>query len=143
MPSATPWSAHGRLRQAANDQPWIIGVVKERETLAKIAQSDGSREVYRGGAGLLRGLRGEEGEVLPGGLLLRHHQPDSGSGQTVSGHVVAGDRNPDAGAVRHLPQGPDTYTLVSLVPAGYPADIAIVPKKDISAISFSERFVPR
>ena len=44
---------------------------------------------------------------------------------------------------RALPATVVLLALVSLVPAGYPSDMTIPPKKDLSAVSFSERFVAR
>jgi hypothetical protein len=42
---------------------------------------------------------------------------------------VAGDKKAYAEPIRKLLGVPDSYTLVSLVPAGYPADIPVIRKK--------------
>jgi len=129
---------------AANAQPWIIGVVKERETLAKIADLTDHGK-FIGEARACFAVFGEK--------KAKYYLEDCSCATMnlilglwaygIGTCWVAGDKKPYAGAVRDLLQVPDTYTLVSLIPAGYPADIAIVPKKDLLTISFSERFVPR
>jgi hypothetical protein len=44
--------------------------------------------------------------------------------------------------VRNLLEVPDAYTLVSLVPAGYPADMTIQKKKDLGKITFTDIYKP-
>ena len=53
---------------------------------------------------------------------------------------MAGDKKPYAGAVRELLNVPEGYSLVSLVPAGAPAEIANPPKKRLDEVSFQNRF---
>jgi nitroreductase len=129
---------------AANSQPWLIGVVKEKETLEKIAGlTDHGKFIADAKACF----------AVFGERKAKYYLEDCSCATMnlilglwaygVGTCWVAGDKKPYAGAVRELLGVPDTYTLVSLVPAGFPADMAIPPKKDLSAISFSERFVPR
>jgi nitroreductase len=129
---------------AANSQPWLIGVVKEKETLEKIAGLTDHGK-FIAGAKTCFAVFGER--------KAKYYLEDCSCATMnlilglwaygVGTCWVAGDKKPYAGAVRELLGVPDTYTLVSLVPAGFPADMAIPPKKDLSAITFSERFVPR
>ncbi|HVP25645.1 MAG TPA: nitroreductase family protein [Methanomicrobiales archaeon] len=129
---------------AANVQPWLIGVVKEKETLAKIAGlTDHGKFIADAKACF----------AVFGEKKAKYYLEDCSCATMnlilglwaygVGTCWVAGDKKPYAGAVRELLGVPDTYTLVSLIPAGFPADMAIPPKKEISAISFSERFVSR
>jgi nitroreductase len=129
---------------AMNGQPWIIGIVREKETLQKIAGlTDHGKHIAE--ARVCFAIFGEK--------KAKYYLEDCSCATMnlilglwaygIGTCWVAGDKKPYAGAVRDLLQLPGTYALVSLVPAGYPADVPIVPKKDLSAISFSERFVPR
>lgn len=129
---------------AANVQPWLIGVVKEKDTLEKIAGlTDNGKFIADAKACF----------AVFGEKKAKYYLEDCSCATMnlilglwaygVGTCWVAGDKKPYAGAVRELLGVPDTYTLVSLVPAGFPADMAIPPKKDLSAITFSERFVPR
>ena len=53
---------------------------------------------------------------------------------------VAGDKKEYAEPVRRLLGVPDHYTLVSLLPAGYPADIALQKKKEQDEIVFFDQY---
>jgi len=129
---------------AANDQPWLIGVVKERETLQKIAGlTDYGKHIAEARACF----------AVFGERKAKYYLEDCCCATMnlilglwsygVGSCWVAGDKKPYAGAVRDLLGVPDAYTLVSLVPAGYPADMTIPPKKELSAITFTDRFVAR
>ena len=129
---------------ATNAQPWLIGVVREKETLASIAKlTDHGKFIAKARACF----------AIFGEKKAKYYLEDCSCATMnlilglwaygIGTCWVAGDKKPYAGAVRELLGVPDSYTLVSLVPAGYPADMAIPPKKELSAISFSERFVAR
>ena len=53
---------------------------------------------------------------------------------------VAGDKKDYAEPVRKLLNVPEAYTLVSLIPAGFAADITLPEKKDIGAVTFSDTY---
>jgi nitroreductase len=53
---------------------------------------------------------------------------------------VAGEQKQYAEAVRKMLRVPENYTLVSLVAAGYPAEICIVQKKEMKNMVFFEEF---
>jgi nitroreductase len=129
---------------AMNGQPWLIGVVGERETLQKIADlTDQGKHIAD--ARVCFAVFGEK--------KAKYYLEDCCCASMnlilglwaygVGSCWVAGDKKPYAGAVRELLGVPGAYTLVSLIPAGYPADMVIPAKKDLSGISFSERFVAR
>jgi len=129
---------------AMNGQPWLIGVVKERETLARIADLTDHGKFIRDARACF---------AVFGERKAKYYLEDCSCATMnlilglwaygIGSCWVAGDKKPYAGAVRELLGVPDAYTLVSLVPAGYPADMAVPPKKELPAITFSERFVPR
>jgi nitroreductase len=129
---------------AMNGQPWLIGVVRERGTLQKIADlTDQGKHIAD--ARVCFAVFGEK--------KAKYHLEDCCCASMnlilglwaygVGSCWVAGDKKPYAGPVRELLGVPGTHTLVSLIPAGYPADMVIPAKKDLSAISFSERFIAR
>jgi nitroreductase len=129
---------------AMNGQPWLIGVVREKETLARIADLTDHGK-FIAGARACFAVFGEK--------KAKYYLEDCSCATMnlilglwsygIGTCWVAGDKKPYAGAVRELLQVPAGYTLVSLVPAGFPADMDAPPKKDLAAITFSERFVPR
>jgi len=53
---------------------------------------------------------------------------------------VAGDKKAYAEDIRKFLSVPPEYTLVSIVPAGIPAEISIVKKKDIESLTFFESY---
>jgi nitroreductase len=124
---------------ARNVQPWIFVVVKNRDTLAAlgdladhgafIADAQACIAVFgeRDADYCLEDCCAATGQLMLG--LWAHG---------VGSCWVAGARKGYAEAVRELLKVPDTYTLVSLVPAGYPADMKIPPKKKIEDIVFYE-----
>jgi nitroreductase len=129
---------------AMNGQPWLIGVIRERETLQRIADlTDHGKHIANARACF----------AIFGERKAKYYLEDCCCATMnlilglwaygVGSCWVAGDKKPYAGAVRDLLGVPGTHTLVSLVPAGFPADMTIPPKKELSAITFSGRFVPR
>ncbi len=129
---------------AMNGQPWLIGVVKERETLAGIADLTDNGKFIRDARACF---------AVFGEKKAKYYLEDCSCATMnlilglwaygIGSCWVAGDKKPYAGAVRELLGVPDAYTLVSLVPAGYPADVAVPQKKELAAVTFSERFVSR
>jgi nitroreductase len=53
---------------------------------------------------------------------------------------VAGAKKDYAEDVRKLLNVPEDYTLVSLVPAGYPEEISIAKKKPLDEVAFFDRY---
>lgn len=126
---------------ARNEQPWLFGVVKNTETLQQIADLT-DHGTFIAGAQVCFAIFSkrdatyylEDGSAATEQLMLGLWAYGIGS------CWVAGDKKEYAETIRELLNVPDTYTLVSLVPAGYPADITIVPKKDLLDITFYERW---
>lgn len=54
--------------------------------------------------------------------------------------VAGGEKKDYAEDVRKLLNVPEEYTLVSLVPAGYPEEIQIKTKKFLDEVTFFERY---
>ncbi|KQC03353.1 MAG: nitroreductase [Methanoculleus sp. SDB] len=126
---------------AMNVQPWLFGIVTDRETLGKLAEladhgkfiaqappcfavfSDTSHTYYL-----------EDGCAATDQLILGLWA------HGVASCWVAGEKKAYAEPVRTLLNVPEGYSLISLIPAGYPAEIKIVEKKDVADITFNERW---
>jgi nitroreductase len=129
---------------AMNAQPWLIGIVREKETLARIADLTDHGKFIKDARACF---------AVFGERKAKYYLEDCSCATMnlilglwaygVGTCWVAGDKKPYAGAVRELLGVPERYTLVSLIPAGFPAEMATPVKKDLASISFSERFVPR
>ena len=126
---------------ARNLQPWLIGVVRKKDALLKIAEmAENGR--FIADAQVCFAIFGERTATYyledccaaTENLILGLHAHGVGS------CWVAGDKKPYAEAVRKLLAVPDKYTLVSLVPAGLPADISIAQKKETKKITFFDTF---
>jgi nitroreductase len=126
---------------AKNGQKWIFGVITERDLLASIADLTDHGK-FIAGAPVCFAVFGERDwkyyledccaatEQLMLGLWAHG----------VGSCWVAGDKKDYAGEVRDLLQVPSEYTLVSLIPAGYPEDMKLIPKKSLEDISFTNRW---
>jgi nitroreductase len=130
-----------RAPTAANIQPWLFGVIRDKKTLSEIAAladhgkfiadcplcfavfGEKNRQYY-----LEDCCAATENLIL---ALLAHG---------FSSCWVAGEKQAYAEAVRKLLNVPEGYTLVTLVPAGYPADMTITQKKEMKHIAFFEKY---
>ena len=126
---------------ASNLQPWLFGVIREKDLLKTVAGlTDHGR--FIADAAVCFAVFAERNakyyledcSAATENLILALHAYGVGS------CWVAGDKKDYAEAVRKLLQVPDRYTLVSLLPAGYPADITIQKKKEQDDITFFEKY---
>jgi len=128
---------------AKNGQNWVFGVITEKNLLESIAGlTDHGKFIAH--APVCFAVFGERDwtyyledccaatEQLMLGLWAHG----------VGSCWVAGDKKDYAGEVRDLLQVPPEYTLVSLIPAGYPEDMKLAPKKPLEDISFTNRWGP-
>ncbi|WP_298669387.1 nitroreductase family protein [uncultured Methanofollis sp.] len=126
---------------ARNEQPWLFGVVKEKETLKKIADlADHGK--FIAGAQVCFAVFGRRD--------AKYYLEDCSAATTqlilglwaygIGSCWVAGDKKEYAEDVRALLGVPEEYTLVSLVPAGYPKDLKIAEKKDLDDLVFQESY---
>ncbi len=128
---------------ARNVQPWIFVVVKEKETLAKIAEI-APNGGFIAGAGLGILVFGEadhkfvveDCSAATQNLLLALHAYGYG------GCWIAGNNMPYAEAIRELVNVPDKYKLMSIVAAGVPdvGGITLAEKKSLEDIVFNEKY---
>ena len=126
---------------ARNVQPWLIGVVREKERLAKLSELVQTGRFIKNAA------------VCFAVFAKKDHKfyVEDGSAATmqiimalqsfgVGTCWVAGDKMPHAPEVQKLLNVPDAYTLVSLIPAGYPAEVTVPSKKELDEIYFMEEY---
>jgi nitroreductase len=126
---------------ARNVQPWLIGTIREKESLGKIATlADNGKFIAK--APVCFAVFGKRDE--------KYYLEDCSAATIqlilglwaygVGSCWVAGDKKGYAEDVRELLGVPPAYTLVSLVPAGYPVEVPSVRKKGREEIFFSEHY---
>ena len=128
---------------AMNLQPWLIGVIREKDMLQRLAGLTDHGK-FIADAPVCFAVFGErkakyyleDCSAATENLIIALQSYGVGS------CWVAGEKKPYAGPVRELLGVPPQYTLVSLVPAGFPEDITITRKKDTEAVTFFEHFTP-
>jgi nitroreductase len=128
---------------ARNAQPWLFGVIREKESLQKIAAlTENGRFIAE--APLCIAIFGKRDE--------KYYLEDCSAATSqlilglwahgVGSCWVAGDKKEYIEEVRALLGVPPDYTLVSLVPAGYPVEVPPIQKKSREEILFFERYTP-
>lgn len=130
-----------RAPTARNEQPWLFGVIKQKEMLQKIADlaPNGRFLAQAPVCFAIFGRRDatyylEDCSAATTQLILGLWAHGVGS------CWVAGDKKGYAEDVRKLLDVPDQFTLVSLIPAGYPVDVPVIKKKERQEIQFFEHF---
>ncbi len=126
---------------ARNEQPWLFGTVRNRETLREIADLTDHGK-FIADAPICFTIFGKRDE--------KYYLEDCSAATMqlilalqawgVGSCWVAGDKKGYAEAVRKLLNVPEEYTLVSLVPAGYPEEVQIAQKKVLDEVTFFERY---
>ena len=131
-----------RLAPTANNlQPWLFGVVRDRVLLGDIAErTDHGKFIAR--APLCFAVFGEKKAkyYLEDCCAATENLIIALQAYGVGSCWVAGEKKDYAEDVRKLLHVPGQYTLVSLLPAGYPADITIQKKKEQDEVSFIDRY---
>jgi nitroreductase len=125
---------------ARNVQPWLFGVIREKQVLEKIAGLAENAK-FIANCAVCFAVFGEKKETyyLEDCCAATETLILALQGHGVASCWVAGARKDYADSVRTLLNVPDTYTLVSLVAAGMPAEITIAPKKPQKQIVFFEQ----
>ena len=126
---------------ARNEQPWLFGTIRNRDVLRDIANlAENAR--FIAGAPICFAVFGKRD--------AKYYLEDCCAATTqlilalqawgVGSCWVAGEKKDYAEDVRRLLNVSDEYTLVSLVPAGYPEEINIAKKKILDEVTFFERY---
>jgi nitroreductase len=124
-----------------NRQPWLFGIIKEKETLQKIAKlTDHGQFIAE--CAVCFAIFGEKAELyyLEDCSAATENLILALQAYGISSCWVAGDKKTYAEQVRQMLDVPEKYTLVSLVATGNPAEISIANKKEISHVVFYEGF---
>jgi nitroreductase len=126
---------------AMNNQSWLFGVIKNKEMLGTIASATDYGKFIADSA-LCFAVFGERKEpfYLEDCCAATENLILALQAYGVNSCWVAGDKKQYAEKIRHLLGVPDVYTLVSLVAAGYPAEVTVTPKKDLKEIVFFEDY---
>jgi nitroreductase len=130
-----------RAPTAKNLQPWLFGVIKNKEMLLKIAQATDNGK-FIADSPLCFAVFGEKKEkyYLEDCCAATENLILALQAHGVNSCWVAGEKKPYADVVRDLLGVPEKYNLVSLLAAGYPSEMTIANKKEIKHIVFFEGF---
>lgn len=126
---------------ARNIQPWLFGVIKNKETLSKIADlADNGKFITE--CSVCFAVFGEKKETyyLEDCCAATENIILALQAHGVTSCWVAGEKKAYAEQIREMLSVPDTYTLVSLIAAGSPGEISIATKKELAKIVFYDDF---
>lgn len=126
---------------AMNLQPWIFGVITDKDLLVKIADiTDHGKFIAEAAACF----------AVFGDKNAKYYLEDCSAatmnmiiclqGFGVGTCWVAGDKKDYAPKIQEMLGVPGPYELISLIPAGYPKEIQIPKKKNIKEISFTNQW---
>ncbi len=126
---------------AINIQPWLIGCVTDKALLKKLA-SVADHGKFIGDAAACFAVFCERGQkyYLEDGCAATMNIIYACAAKGIGTCWVAGDKKAYVEDVRKLLSVPDNYTLISLVPAGYPAEQPKPAKKETGDVTFKNRF---
>jgi nitroreductase len=126
---------------AMNLQPWLIGVLRTKDLLEKIAGLTDHGK-FIADAAVCFAVFGERNAkyYLEDCCAATENLILGLQANGVGSCWVAGDKKEYADAVRKLLNVPEKYTLVALVPAGLPQDISLTSKKDTKKVVFFDKF---
>lgn len=126
---------------ARNVQPWLFGVIKEKKTLEKLGETAPNGAFIKD-ANICFAVFGEKDHT--------YYLEDCSAATMqiilalwsfgVGTCWVAGDKKDYAEDIRKMMNVPDNYTLVSLIPAGYPAEMTLPSKKELKDLVFNENY---
>ena len=130
-----------RAPTAKNLQPWLFGVIRNKDMLCKVAQSTDNGK-FIAGAPVCFAVFGEKNEkyYLEDCCAATENLILALLAYGINSCWVAGEKKPYAETIRLLLGVPENYTLVSLVAAGCPSEMTIAKKKEMKHIVFFEEF---
>ncbi len=123
---------------ARNKQPWLIGVVTDKQILDKMGKTCSTGPFIADSAACFTVFcKKDEKYYLEDGVSATMNIIHACEANGVKTCWVAGDKKPYVNEIARLLEVPDEYTLVSLIPAGYSQESAQPKnKKSINEISF-------
>ena len=126
---------------AMNRQPWLIGVIRNKDMLKKIAGLTDHGK-FIADCPVCFAIFGEKSETyyLEDCCAATENLILALQAYGVCSCWVAGEKKPYADTIRKELAVPEKFTLVSLVPAGNPAEVNIVQKKAMKHVVFHEGY---
>jgi nitroreductase len=130
-----------RAPTAMNLQPWLIGIIRSKELLEKIAAFTDHGK-FIADASVCFAIFGERNAkyYLEDCCAATENLILGLQAYGVGSCWVAGDKKEYAEDLRKLLAVPEKYTLVALVPAGLPMEINPAQKKETKKMVFSDVF---
>jgi nitroreductase len=125
---------------AINIQPWLIGCVTDKALLKKLAATADHGKFVNAAAACFA-VFCEKGQkyYLEDGCAATMNIIYACAAKGIGTCWVAGDKKAYVNDVRKLLNVPEKYTLVSLIPAGYPAEQPKPLKKETDEVTFRDR----
>ncbi len=125
---------------AINIQPWLIGCVADKNLLQKLAGKTDNGKFIKDAAACFA-VFCEKGQkyYLEDGCAATMNIIYACAARGIGTCWVAGDKKAYVNDVRKLLNVPEKYTLVSLIPAGYPAEQPKPSKKETGEVTFRDR----
>lgn len=122
---------------AINIQPWLIGCVTDKTLLERLANLADHGRFIKGSAACFA-VFCEKGQkyYLEDGCAATMNIITAAAARGIGTCWVAGDKKEYVEPVRRLLNVPEKYTLVALIPAGYPDEAPKKDKKMLEAVSF-------
>jgi len=128
---------------AMNLQPWLIGVVTDRDLLRKIADiADHGKFIADAAACFITCGDKNAKYYLEDCCAATMNMITCLQGYGVGTCWVAGDKKDYAPQIAKLLEIPEPYSLVSMIPSGYPKEVQMPPKKPGKEIFFKNRWSP-
>ena len=124
---------------AINIQPWIFGAIRDKEMLKTIANLT-DHASFIADAPICFAVFGDVREkyYLEDCCAATENIIICLQGHGLGSCWVAGDKKGYVDEITALLKVPEPYKLVSLIPAGIPAELSIPPKKAVEDITFFE-----
>lgn len=126
---------------AINIQPWLVGCVTDKALLERLANLADHGRFIKGSAACFA-VFCEKGQkyYLEDGCAATMNIITAAAAKGIGTCWVAGDKKEYAEPVRRLLNVPETYTLVSLVAAGYPDEAPKKEKKKPEEVTFMNSY---
>jgi len=126
---------------AMNLQPWLFGVIKNKDMLKKIGETTDHGK-FIADAPVCFAVFGEKKEkyYLEDCCAATENLILALQAYGINSCWVAGEKKQYSEIIRSLLGVPEKYTLVSLVAAGCPSEMTIPKKKEIKQILFFEEY---
>lgn len=126
---------------AINIQPWLIGCVTDKTLLERLAGlADHGRFIKNAAACFVVFCERGQKYYLEDGCAATMNVITAAAAKGIGTCWVAGDKKEYAEAARRLLNVPEQYTLVSLIPAGYPDEAPRKEKKKLDDVTFRDTF---